>query len=174
MIQTSFPTFKTILGVALTIILIEGRAQHLPNLSFSSISISPTGSCWLSQPFSAFFQSDCMWLHMGLGLHYAEKRHGVFEVDCWKQDSLSEIQFLLYPNPVHSTATLSILSQGAFNHKIQLQWVDAQGRTVKTQRVTMQDLYPGFSIDMSSFSSGVYFLRIVSSAFNSAIKIIKI
>lgn len=173
MIQNYLPLFKGLLIALLTVLLVEARAQQLPYLSFSSISTTQIGSRWLSQPFLTPLQSDCISLNMGLGLHFAQKKHGVFEVDCWEEDSLSDSKFLFYPNPVQSSATLLVLSQGTLHHKVQLQLVDALGRTVKLQWATWQELKAGCAIEVSQLSSGVYFLRITSSAFQHVIKIIK-
>lgn len=160
--------------VFFTVLLIEGRTQPLANYSFSSISATQMGGSWLSQPFLTLLQSDCLSLNLGLGLHYAIKRRGTFLLNCFEKDTSSAIKFLLYPNPVHSTATLSVRAPKGLNQKVQLQIVDAIGRVVRSQWVTWQELYSGFLLDMSSFSVGIYFLNISSTTANSVIKIIKI
>lgn len=167
-------SIKNLFATFLSMLLIEGQAQQLAYLNFSSISNTAKGKSWLSQSITTPLQSDCLSLHMGLGLHYALKRYGTFLLDCFETDTSSVIKFLLYPNPVHSTATLSVLAQGSFNQKIQLQLIDALGRQVSSQWVGWQDLQSRFLIDMSSLSAGIYFLIISSSSFNSVIKIIKI
>lgn len=166
--------YFTILWVALlTVFLNEGRAQKFSYLNFSSVSTQQIGRSWISQPFSTLLRSDCLSLTMGLGLHFAEKKNGIFLFGCIEKDSIPEINFLFYPNPVHSIATLILLANGVVDHNVQLQIVDPLGRTVKIQSLARQDLQKGYSMNLSELSSGVYFIRINSSAFNRVIKFIK-
>lgn len=113
-------------------------------------------------------------LNMGLALHYAEKRQGYFMAGCLTEDNLSEIQFVFYPNPVHSTAKLSVSSFTSIDQRVKLLIVDVLGRIVRSQWVKMQELNGGFIIDMSPLSSGSYFLVIQYSGISKLIKIIKI
>lgn len=174
MTPNSLAFFRYLTVAMLSLLLFEGRAQPLSYCSFSSISTTQIGNSWLSQPVSRPLQSECISLTFGLGLHYALKRKGTFLLDCSEKDTSSAIKFLVYPNPVHTIATLSILTPRAVNQKVQLLLIDALGRITRSQWVTWQDLYPGLLLDMSSLAAGIYFLKISSSAFNSVIKIIKI
>ncbi len=63
----------------------------------------------------------------------------------------------LYPNPATSLATLELYGmQGNVNIRI----IDIQGRTISSKDITCDDSYQE-SIDLTSFSSGIYVIQIL-------------
>jgi hypothetical protein len=163
--------YKLLLG-AFLVVPLQGATQTIPTLSFSVLPSPNWETPWCSQPLYAGFTLDCLQVHTGLSLYYAQKNTGIFAVDCWSQDSIKPFQFLFYPNPVISQATLSV-SLLLPNQSVQLLIVDAMGRTIRKQVISLASLYNGKVLALSQLSSGVYFLVISNASIQKVIKFIK-
>jgi hypothetical protein len=163
--------YKLLWGSFLLVPLL-GATQPIPTLSFSSLPSPNWETPWSSQPLYAGFTLDCLQLHTGLYLYYAQKNTGLFAVDCWAQDSIKPLQFLFYPNPVFSQATLFV-SLWLPNQSVQVLIVDALGRTIRKQIISLASLYSGQVVELSQLSSGVYFLVISNETLKKVIKFIK-
>jgi hypothetical protein len=77
----------------------------------------------------------------------------------------------IYPNPVHETLTLEWADYYEYrNKKSYIQIFDSVGKLVKTEKIVNEQSF----IDVNSFPSGVYFLRVVIEDIgNQNIKFIK-
>jgi hypothetical protein len=82
-------------------------------------------------------------------------------------NSLNKLDITVYPNPAQSELTISNISSVSIE---KAQIIDLMGRTI--QVVDINDA-PLKTIDVSSLSSGVYFLRLQGENSSTAIKFIK-
>ncbi|MGK0436510.1 MAG: hypothetical protein ACJAX0_000747 [Flavobacteriales bacterium] len=71
-----------------------------------------------------------------------------------EQQLLSEIQ--VYPNPATDVLTIDL---GAVTQTIQIQFIDAVGRVVKTESVTSSEN----QLDISDLNQGMYFISLSSA-----------
>ena len=84
------------------------------------------------------------------------------------EDQTWEQNILLYPNPVQSTLYIRLLHQS--NNSVgSCQLFDVAGKLLSTQEINNDFL----SIDLSSFSQGVYFLKFITPAGSVTKKIFK-
>ena len=80
--------------------------------------------------------------------------------------------FKLSPNPAGEYCNFSLIVEngGVFSLKI----IDMSGRVVQYSNKTIQKGYNEFEIDLTKFSSGVYFLKVESNEINTSQKLIKL
>lgn len=77
----------------------------------------------------------------------------------------------LYPNPVHENATLAV--NATQKGKLVCNIIDQQGRIVHTRSIAVNEGHNIISMEMRSFSSGVYTAVLSGSGVNSQIRFIK-
>lgn len=89
--------------------------------------------------------------------------------DCWvslRENTLPEIEVMVYPNPTSGKITLVSNVDG----EIELNLFDARGKLLHTRTSSPFD---NEIIDLTGFSEGVYFLRLTSSKKLQTIKLVK-
>ena len=128
-------------------------------------------------PF-AFSGIKCISVINGVSV-YKKTGNSEFKSSCFDyySDSLYasyNISFLVYPNPVVSTTTLKFKSGNIIdNIMYDISILNLSGQVIKSfLRKTGKDLKNGVLLDMSSETSGIYFVSIISKQSNFTLKIL--
>ncbi len=85
--------------------------------------------------------------------------------------SKDNFQFNIYPNPSSGIFTLDLFQSKNIGNKANVLIIDALGKTVKEFSVDPSNSY-NHTIDLSTFSEGVYFIRVYNDIFRKTERIV--
>jgi hypothetical protein len=84
-------------------------------------------------------------------------------------ENANSLNCKIYPNPTKGMITIAI---DGINSSLDLQIVNIQGKVIRTEKLNNQ--YPSYSqdIDLSTYSKGIYFVKLISKDFIKVEKVV--
>lgn len=145
------------------------NAQNFINSSIARMNGKANSS--LAIQFKSI--DKCIDIQNGVAVLNGERINGIFYINCKEEHTFNKLGLKFYPNPVYNMAKLQILHPPLNNEEFTISAWSTLGIKTFLKKETVENLYRGITINMSSLSAGPYVLVVESNKFLDAIKFIK-
>jgi hypothetical protein len=118
--------------------------------------------------------SNCLNVQNGAAVLTGERGNGLFASNCEAITKINSLGIKLFPNPVSEFTKVKFTNTPPLNDNFIITILGLDGAKVANLTATGYELYQGKQINLSSLSTGTFFIQIESSKFIDAIKFIKV
>jgi hypothetical protein len=118
--------------------------------------------------------SNCLNVQNGTAVIAGDRGNGLFAANCEAVTKINALGIKLFPNPVSDITKVKFMNTPPLNDNFVITILGLEGNNITTLSATGYELFQGKNINLSSLSSGTFFLQIESSKYIDAIKFIKV
>jgi hypothetical protein len=118
--------------------------------------------------------SNCLNVQNGAAVLTGERGNGLFATNCEAITKINSLGIKLFPNPVSEFTKVKFTNTPPLNDNFIITILGLDGAKVANLNATGYELYQGKQINLSSLSTGTFFIQIESSKYIDAIKFIKV
>ena len=148
------------------------QAQSSANFMMSSMgSIPGASNTGMAIQFNSI--ATCLNVQNGVAVLYGVRGNGQFAINCEVSLKINSLGIKLYPNPVSITTRVKFVNTPPLTETFNLSVWTTDGALLFTGKETGYNLFQGINLDVSSFGSGTYVLKIESENYIDALKFIK-
>ena len=117
--------------------------------------------------------SNCLNVQNGAAVLTGERGNGLFATNCEAITKINSLGIKLFPNPVSDFTKVKFTNTPPLNDNFIITILGLDGAKVANLSATGYELFQGKQINLSSLSSGTFFIQIESSKYIDALKFIK-
>jgi hypothetical protein len=117
--------------------------------------------------------SNCLNVQNGAAVLTGERGNGLFVTNCEVVTKINSLGIKLFPNPVSDFTKVMFINTPPLNDNFIITILGLDGSKVANLSATGYELFQGKKINLSSLSTGTFFLQIESSKYIDALKFIK-
>jgi hypothetical protein len=118
--------------------------------------------------------SNCFIVQNGAAVLTGERGNGLFATNCEAITKINSLGIKLFPNPVADLTKVKFTNTPPLKDNFIITILGLDGAKVANLTATGYELYQGKQINLSSLSTGTFFIQIESSKYLDAIKFIKV
>ena len=118
--------------------------------------------------------STCLNVQNGAAVLTGDRGNGLFAANCEAITKVNSLGIKLFPNPVSDFTKVKFINMPPLNDNFNISILGLDGSKVTNISATGYELFQGKQINLSSLSSGTFFIQIESSKYIDAIKFIKV
>jgi hypothetical protein len=161
---------KKIIFILFICLSLSANSQIRISYSIGSIGGMPKVS-GLSSPI-LISGENCFMISNNIRKFWASKK-GEFFASCMVDLDYIKLNIKITPNPVTTYANIKFLTMIQKDNKFRLVVYNNTGQPEILKDVSQEAFLAGYRLDMSSLSSGYYFIQIASSSILQTFKILK-
>ena len=161
---------KNIIFILFIFLVKNTNAQIRISYSIGSIGGMPKVS-GISSPI-LISSENCFLISNNITKFWASKK-GEFFASCMVNLDYIKMNIKITPNPVTTYANIRFLTMLQKDNKLKLVVYNNTGQPEILKDVSQEAFLTGYKLDMSSLSSGYYFIQIASSSILQTFKILK-
>jgi hypothetical protein len=117
---------------------------------------------------------NCLNVQNGAAVLTGDRGNGLFAANCEAITKLNSLGIQLLPNPVSDFTKVKFTNIPPLNDNFNITILGLDGSKITNLSATGYELFQGKQINLSSLSSGTFFIQIESSKYIDAIKFIKV
>ena len=117
--------------------------------------------------------SNCLIVQNGAAVLTADRGNGMFAANCEANTKVNSLGIKLFPNPVSDFTKVKFTNIPPLNDNFNITILGLDGAKVANLNSTGYELFQGKQINLSSLSTGTFFIQIESSKYIDALKFIK-
>jgi hypothetical protein len=118
--------------------------------------------------------SNCLNVQNGAALLTGDRGNGLFAANCETITKINSLGIQLFPNPVSDFTKVKFMNTPPLYDNYIITILGLDGSRIINLSATGYELFQGKQINLSSLSSGTFFIQIESSKYIDAIKFIKV
>jgi hypothetical protein len=118
--------------------------------------------------------SNCLNVQNGAAVLTGERGNGLFATNCEAITKINSLGIKLFPNPVSDFTKVKFTNTPPLNDNFIITILGLDGAKVANLNATGYELFQGKQINLSSLSSGTFFIQIESLKYIDALKFIKV
>jgi hypothetical protein len=170
------------LGSRFVYILSLGLAMSSPSMLYAqenngAFIMSSVGALYnfsnnsMALTFSS--SSNCLIVQNGAAVLTGDRGNGLFAANCEAITKINSLGIKLFPNPVSDFTKVKFTNVPPLNDNFNITILGLDGSRITNLSATGYELFQGKQINLSSLSSGTFFIQIESPKYIDAIKFIK-
>jgi hypothetical protein len=117
--------------------------------------------------------SNCINVQNGTAVITGDRGNGLFLANCEAITKINALGIKLFPNPVSDITKVKFINTPPLNDHFIITILGLDGSRVANLSATGYELFQGKQINLSSLSTGTFFIQIESSKYIDALKFIK-
>jgi len=118
--------------------------------------------------------SNCLNVQNGAAVLTGDRGNGLFAANCETITKINSLGIQLLPNPVSDFTKVKFMNTPPLYDNFIITILGLDGSRITNISATGYELFQGKQINLSSLSSGTFFIQIESSKYIDAIKFIKV
>jgi hypothetical protein len=118
--------------------------------------------------------SNCLNVQNGAAVLTGDRGNGLFAANCEIITKINSLGIQLLPNPVSDFTKVKFMNTPPLYDNFIITILGLDGSRITNLNATGYELFQGKQINLSSLSSGTFFIQIESSKYIDAIKFIKV
>ncbi len=141
-------------------------------LSYSIGSIGGMSNASASSGSISIYKKNCFIVANNVSKFWPTKK-GEFFASCLVDLDYIKLSIKITPNPVNTYANIKFLNMIQSDNQFKLIVYNNTGQPSISKEVTQDAFLAGYKLDMSTLSSGYYFIQIASNSILQTFKILK-
>jgi len=169
-----YGSFVFLIGLLLSLFLTTRLQAQENNGAFimSSVgAISNFSNNSMAVSFNS--NSNCLNVQNGAAVLTGERGTGLFVANCEAITKINLLGIKLFPNPVSDYTKVKFTNTPPLNENFVITILGLDGSKITISKATGYELFQGKTINLSSLSTGSYFIQIESLKYIDALKFIK-